>query len=246
MSHETCNLTADEALERLREGNARYLGASQAQGDVSPELRQSTFCEGQHPYAIVLACSDSRVIPEAIFSAGIGDLFVIRVAGNVVDKHQLGSIEYAEDHLGCSLVVVLGHTGCGAVDAAMQQAVAEQMSEAKPVSAQDEIEAANTVFERYGFAFYDLAASSPKSDKTRRSCAAAVGTLLHSPVLFASMQSAHSLPIKALAQQCGVSARTITRHRDYIVAAALLIDGDYPILCTYLQTMRKEAEQCVR
>ena len=131
-------------------------------------------------------------------------------------------------------------------DAAMQQAVAEQMSEAKPVSAQDEIEAANTVFEKYGFAFYDLAASSPKSDKTRRSCAAAVGTLLHSPVLFASMQSAHSLPIKALAQQCGVSARTITRHRDYIVAAALLIDGDYPILCTYLQTMRKEAEQCVR
>lgn len=56
------------------------------------------------------------------------------------------------------------------------------------------------------------------------------------------MQSAHSLPIKALAQQCGVSARTLTRHRDYIVAAALLIDGDYPILCTYLQTMRKEAE----
>ena len=100
--------------------------------------------------------------------------------------------------------------------------------------------------DEYGFAFYDLAASSPKSDKTRRSCAAAVGTLLHSPVLFASMQSAHSLPIKALAQQCGVSARTITRHRDYIVAAALLIDGDYPILCTYLQTMRKEAEQCVR
>ena len=114
MSYGSCNLTADEALERLREGNARYLNASHAQGDVSPQLRQSTFREGQHPYAIVLACSDSRVIPEAI-----GDLFVIRVAGNVVDKHQLGSIEYAEDHLGCNLVVVLGHTGCGAVDAAM-------------------------------------------------------------------------------------------------------------------------------
>lgn len=119
MSYGSCNLTADEALERLRQGNARYLNASHAQGDVSPELRQSTFREGQHPYAIVLACSDSRVIPEAIFSAGIGELFVIRVAGNVVDKHQLGSIEYAEDHLGCNLVVVLGHTGCGAVDAAM-------------------------------------------------------------------------------------------------------------------------------
>lgn len=75
-------------------------------------------------------------------------------------------------------------------DAAMQQAVAEQMSEAKPISAQEEIEAANTVFEKYGFAFYDLAASSPKSDKTRRGCAVAVGTLLYSPVLFASMQSA--------------------------------------------------------
>ena len=109
MSHESCNLSADEALERLRQGNARYLNVNQAQGDVSPELRQQTFREGQHPYAIVLACSDSRVIPEAIFSAGIGDLFVIRVAGNVVDKHQLGSI----------LVVVLGHTCCGAVDAAM-------------------------------------------------------------------------------------------------------------------------------
>lgn len=82
-----------------------------------------------------------------------------------------------------------GTVDCESADAAMQQAVAEQMSEAKPVSAQDEIEAANTVFEKYGFAFYDLAASSPKSDKTRRSCAAAVGTLLHSPVLFASMQS---------------------------------------------------------
>lgn len=77
------------------------------------------FAKASARYAIVLACSDSRVIPEAIFSAGIGDLFVIRVAGNVVDKHQLGSIEYAEDHLGCNLVVVLGHTGCGAVDAAM-------------------------------------------------------------------------------------------------------------------------------
>ena len=119
MGHETDNLTADQALERLREGNARYLDARYALGDVSPSLRQTTFAQGQRPYAIVLACSDSRVIPEAIFSAGIGELFVIRVAGNVVDNHQLGSIEYAEDHLGCNLVVVLGHTGCGAVDAAM-------------------------------------------------------------------------------------------------------------------------------
>ena len=78
-----------------------------------------TYLHGQHPYAIVVTCSDSRVIPESIFSAGIGDLFVIRLAGNVIDDHQLGSIEYAAGHLGCRLIVVLGHTHCGAVDAAM-------------------------------------------------------------------------------------------------------------------------------
>lgn len=101
-------MSADEAIKRLREGNARYLEAKTAQGNVSPQIRRSTFEEGQHPFAIVLACSDSRVIPEAIFSAGIGDLFTIRVAGNVVDNHQLGSVEYAESHLNCKLVVVLG------------------------------------------------------------------------------------------------------------------------------------------
>ena len=79
-----------------------------------------TLKNGHHPYAIFMCCSDSRQIPEAIFSAGIGELFVIRVAGNVVDSHQLGSIEYAADHLDCKLVVVLGHNHCGAVEAAIK------------------------------------------------------------------------------------------------------------------------------
>ena len=113
------NLSSDEALARLKEGNELYLNARASAGDISPELRAETAADGQKPYAIILACSDSRVIPEAIFSAGIGDLFVIRVAGNIVDNHQMGSIEYADEHLGCHLVVVLGHTGCGAVEAAM-------------------------------------------------------------------------------------------------------------------------------
>jgi carbonic anhydrase len=113
------NLSSDEALARLKAGNERYLRARTSTSDISPELREQTAAEGQRPYAIVLACSDSRVIPEAIFSANIGDLFVIRVAGNIVDNHQMGSIEYADEHLGCHLVVVLGHTGCGAVEAAM-------------------------------------------------------------------------------------------------------------------------------
>ena len=71
------------------------------------------------PYAIVISCSDSRVIPERIFHAAIGDLFTVRVAGNVIDDHQLGSIEYAAGHLGTNLIVVMGHTGCGAVAAAV-------------------------------------------------------------------------------------------------------------------------------
>lgn len=110
---------AGAALQRLRQGNARYLTAQTNAGDISLPLRQKTCAEGQAPYAVIVACSDSRVIPESIFSAGLGELFVIRVAGNVIDRHQLGSIEYAVDHLGAPLVVVLGHDHCGAVGAAI-------------------------------------------------------------------------------------------------------------------------------
>ncbi len=114
------NVSAAEALEKLKEGNKRYITAETNSGDVSPKIRQFTYENGQSPYAVVIACSDSRVIPESIFSAGIGELFVIRVAGNVMDHHQLGSVEYAAEHLGCRLVLVLGHERCGAVGAALQ------------------------------------------------------------------------------------------------------------------------------
>ena len=100
-------------IQRLTAGNHEYLCTCDAARRAdAPE-------NGQHPYAIVICCSDSRVIPEEIFSAGLGDLFVIRVAGNVLDRHQLGSVEYAAAHLGCRLIVMLGHTGCGAVAAAL-------------------------------------------------------------------------------------------------------------------------------
>lgn len=113
------NITATEALEKLKEGNKRYLAATANPGDISPYIRKMTCDNGQSPYAVIITCSDSRVIPESIFSAGIGELFVIRVAGNVMDNHQIGSIEYATDHLGSPLIVVLGHDHCGAVDAAI-------------------------------------------------------------------------------------------------------------------------------
>lgn len=114
-------ITAFNALERLKEGNKIYINSAKGVGDISPEKRLYTSKNGQKPYAVIVSCSDSRVIPECIFSAGIGDLFVIRVAGNVIDDYQLGSIEYAVEHLACRLVVVLGHTGCGAVSAALKQ-----------------------------------------------------------------------------------------------------------------------------
>ena len=112
-------ISAKEAKKKLIEGNQKYLDAKAGTGDISKAMRLQPAEQGQHPYAIIITCSDSRVIPESIFSAGIGDLFVIRVAGNVLDNHQLGSIEYAAEHLGTKLIVMLGHTRCGAVGAVL-------------------------------------------------------------------------------------------------------------------------------
>lgn len=112
-------ISAQKAISILMEGNKKFVGENSQRGDISREIRLETSKNGQHPYAIVITCSDSRVIPEAVFNAGIGELFVIRVAGNVIDRHQLGSIEYASEHLGTKLIMVLGHTHCGAVDSAI-------------------------------------------------------------------------------------------------------------------------------
>ena len=112
------NKENEKVLERLKRGNEEFIRSNTNGGDVSADIRRITAEEGQHPYAIVITCSDSRVIPDAIFSAGIGELFVIRVAGNVLDNHQLGSIEYAFSHLDANVIVMLGHTKCGAISAA--------------------------------------------------------------------------------------------------------------------------------
>ncbi|MBR1702481.1 MAG: carbonic anhydrase [Lachnospiraceae bacterium] len=111
--------SAQYAKEKLVEGNKAYVASRKACCEASTETLLRLVKEGQRPYAIIVACSDSRVIPEVIFQAGLGDLFVIRVAGNVMESHQLGSIEYAAEHLGTGLIVVLGHDHCGAVDAAL-------------------------------------------------------------------------------------------------------------------------------
>lgn len=110
-------ISADEALRLLKEGNARYADGKPQHPRQDRARRALTAAQGQHPLAAILSCSDSRVPPEIIFDQGIGDLFVVRVAGNVAATDEIGSIEYAVDHLATPLVVVLGHAQCGAVTA---------------------------------------------------------------------------------------------------------------------------------
>ena len=113
------NKDFNTAFQSLRHGNERFISGKLLPKDTYAEDRK-TLCEGQHPFAVVLCCSDSRVAPEIIFDQKLGDLFVIRNAGNVVDEDVLGSIEYAVEHLETPLVVVLGHSCCGAVTATCQ------------------------------------------------------------------------------------------------------------------------------
>ncbi|MCL2654718.1 MAG: carbonic anhydrase [Coriobacteriia bacterium] len=109
------------ALRRLVAGNQSYRdgSVSASSADISPGRRVEVACNGQTPYAVVVTCSDSRVAPEHIFSAGIGDLFVVRTAGNVIGDFERGSIEYAVGQLQVALVVVMGHSHCGAVASAL-------------------------------------------------------------------------------------------------------------------------------
>ncbi len=109
--------TGGSPWTRLLEGNRRYAAGQPAHPDQAPARRQELVA-GQHPFAAILGCADSRVPPEILFDQGLGSLFVVRVAGNIVDDVVLGSLEYAAEHLGVSLIVVLGHTHCGAVHAA--------------------------------------------------------------------------------------------------------------------------------
>lgn len=109
----------ESVIEFMTERNEAYVASEENEGDVSGEIRTETSENGQVPYVTVITCSDSRVPPEHIFQAGIGELFVIRTAGNVIGEFELGSVEYGAEHLGTQLILVLGHTGCGAVDATL-------------------------------------------------------------------------------------------------------------------------------
>ena len=114
-------ISAREALERLREGNCRFASGVRSNDILTSQTRRSELAAGQEPFAIVLGCSDSRVPAEIIFDQGLGDLFVIRVAGNIVAPSQIGSVEFAAERFGTPLVVVLGHSRCGAILATVEE-----------------------------------------------------------------------------------------------------------------------------
>jgi methyl-accepting chemotaxis protein len=121
-AYSSTDLNSQQALQSLKDGNARFVNGTRTYPNQSQARRSQTAEKGQHPYATVIACSDSRVPVEELFDAGIGDIFTIRVAGNVVDVDEAGSIEYGVEHLKTPVLVVLGHSGCGAVTAVCQHA----------------------------------------------------------------------------------------------------------------------------
>lgn len=110
-------LTAQEALERLKQGNQRFVNGEASHPKLLMHQERAQLAESQNPFAIILGCSDSRVPAEMVFDQGLGDLFVIRVAGNIVAPSQVGSVEFAAERYDCAVVVVLGHSHCGAIQA---------------------------------------------------------------------------------------------------------------------------------
>ncbi len=111
-------MTIQESLNKLKEGNARFV-ADNLDGKLQNSSRRESIIGGQEPYAIILSCADSRIVPELAFDTGLGELFVVRVAGNIANSSSIASIEYAVAHVGSKLIVVLGHQNCGAVTAAI-------------------------------------------------------------------------------------------------------------------------------
>jgi carbonic anhydrase len=114
-------ISAREALERLREGNRRFISGVRSRDTLADQMRRDKLAAGQEPFAIILGCSDSRVPAEIVFDQGLGDLFVIRVAGNIVASSQVDSVEFAAARFGTQLVVVLGHSQCGAILATLEE-----------------------------------------------------------------------------------------------------------------------------
>lgn len=170
-------MDAYQALEKLLAGNRRYVTEKYAKADIGVEKR-AELTKGQEPFAIILGCSDSRIPPEIVFDQGLGQLFVVRTAGQVVDEVVLGSIEYAVEHLEVRLILVLGHEDCGAVKAAINCAPAHSHIDSLVQSIAPAIEIAknrtgemlsNAIKAHIDFTIEKLQATSPIIKKAIRS-----------------------------------------------------------------------------
>jgi len=122
-------ITAKEAIERLREGNKRFVAGVRCADVLNNLSRRDEFIDSQKPFAVIIGCSDSRVPVELVFDQGLGSLFVVRVAGNIVAPSQVGSVEFAAERFETRLVVVLGHSNCGAIDATIEELQREKQSQ---------------------------------------------------------------------------------------------------------------------
>ena len=186
------SVSAREALARLKEGNQRFVSDERRLDVRASHTRREALADGQQPFAIVLGCSDSRVPAELVFDQGLGDLFVIRVAGNIVAPSQVGSVEFAASRFGARLVVVLGHTQCGAVEAALEQA-------RTPTAESSNIQ---SIVARIRPSIETVLAVAPPGDKARllqqavrANVRASVGHLKHSSEIIEALVAKHGLEV---------------------------------------------------
>jgi carbonic anhydrase len=163
-------IPADLALARLREGNRRYVAGDAGRALLESRARWQELAARQRPFAVVLGCADSRVPVEIVFDQGLGDLFVIRVAGNVVAPSQIGSVEFAAEQFGTKLVVVLGHSHCGAVAATLAELKRPTASRSPNLS---------DIVERIEPAVTDLLASDLRDDQEALAAAAVRANVRH-------------------------------------------------------------------
>lgn len=185
--------TPTNALQKLREGNRRFVAGEIDAQSIARRAHQVGMSGGQHPFAIILACSDSRVPVELVFDQGFGDLFVIRVAGNVVAPSQIGSIEFAASQFGTKLVVVLGHSNCGAVVATLKELSLEQTHRSPNLRA---------IVDRVRPAIEPIMAAHAESDEdtlvgaaVRANILASVETLSHGSLILEQLIDADELVI---------------------------------------------------
>ncbi len=186
-------ISATDALERLRDGNRRFISNEVSEEVLAIREHRAGAAAPQNPFAIILACSDSRVPTELIFDQGIGDLFVIRVAGNIVAPSQIGSIEYAAKQFGTRLVVVLGHSNCGAIIATLRELALKESHRSPNLRAiVDRIRPAlDPVLEEY----YDVEDEAVVASCVRANVQASVDGLQHGSLILEQLIEAKELNI---------------------------------------------------